>query len=314
MGGMTRLRDVLTLLAVAAAVPGATLVRGQVPKAAPAPAAPTKQVQPKAKPAQDGRRKAEAERKEAVLQKRVVRARRFALPLVAPGAVLDAQAAQYLQQFRPLARGEYYLIKNVCEPNAEQRKQLASASEQAARGAARKFVEAQQKMMQGGFRPGMTYPDPHTLVADEMARVIGFLSIEQQEKYRRERELRAAGRKQVFIDNFVAKLDAELVLTPQQRDKLAAALAANWNDSWGQSLEVLSNLENFFPNIPEQVIAPLLTEKQQAVWRRFPRNQGVFFGFSSMAIWDPDPLDDPELVEARKAAEAKDQEKQKGGR
>jgi hypothetical protein len=297
---MSRVRDVLALIGVATALPGATLVLGQEPGATISVVVGKAEVQAQPKPKQVEGKKVEVKRRDAV------KAVRIRPALVAPAAVLDAQAAQFAQQFRPLARGEYYFIKNVCEPTGEQRKQLAEVSEQATRGAARKFVEVQQKMMRGGWTPGMTYPDPRKLVEDEVIKSIGFLSKTQLERYQRERDLRAASRKEVFIDNLVAKLDADLVLTPQQREKLARSLAANWNDSWGQSLETLSNLDNFFPNVADQVITPLLTEKQKAVWRRVPRNQNVFSVFAGMAMWDPDPLDDPELVEARKAADLKE--------
>ena len=56
-------------------------------------------------------------------------------------------------------------------------------------------------------------------------------------------EKRTASRKQVVIDNLVAKLDQDLVLTSEQREKLVEALSANWKDSWGQSLEMLMNIE-----------------------------------------------------------------------
>jgi hypothetical protein len=112
----------------------------------------------------------------------------------------------------------------------------------------------------------------------------------------------------VFADNLIVRLDRDLVLTSQQRSKLADALLANWKDSWGQSLDMLQDLNNnVFPNIPDQVVAPVLTDLQKEVWRRIPKNTGGFYGFSMGGmVMDPDPLDDPELAEVRKEAQAKE--------
>jgi len=68
------------------------------------------------------------------------------------------------------------------------------------------------------------------------------------------------------------------------------------------------NIDNFLPSIPDQVVTPILTDNQKEVWRRIPWNQNVFCGFSfGGVIMGNDPLGDPELAEAQKEAEAKDQ-------
>ncbi len=84
----------------------------------------------------------------------------------------DAEVAQYVQQFRPMFRAEYYFIRNTCELNTDQRKQLAKVGETAVKAAARQFVEAQQKMMRGGWRPGSEYPDPRKFIEEELTRVV----------------------------------------------------------------------------------------------------------------------------------------------
>jgi hypothetical protein len=134
-----------------------------------------------------------------------------------------------------------------------------------------------------------------------------LLSHDQQSRYKVELEKRAASRKQVVIDNLVAKLDGDLVLSSEQRTRLVEALSANWKDAWGQSLQMLMNIDSFFPNIPDQVVAPILTDNQKEIWRRIPKNSNVFWGFSfGGGIVENDPLDDPELAEAQKEAEARD--------
>ena len=315
---MSRLRDLLVLIGVACAVSGSSFVLGQAQDVAlpppPAVIPPQPAEKKKAEPAKadaakkQGRVEAKpaAKANVAVMKGVVVQ---FAPVVGQPAAAaLDAQAAQYVQQFRPMFRAEYYFIRNTCGLNTDQRKQLARLGETAVKAAARRFVEAQQKMMRGGWRPGTDYPDPRNLVEQELARVMSpLLSHDQESRYKAELEKRAASRKQVVIDNLVAKLDGDLVLSSEQRTRLVEALSANWKDAWGQSLEMLMNIDSFFPNIPDQVVAPILTDNQKEVWRRIAKNSNVFWGFSfGGGIVENDPLDDPELAEAQKEAEARD--------
>ncbi len=313
---MSRLRDLLVLIGVACAVPGSSFVLGQVQSVPSPPPAAKKQGEPSRADAAKQQGKVEAKTKAranvtvkaAVLQPaRVVRMR--GVPAAAAG--LDAQAAQYVQHFRPMFRAEYYFIRNTCGLNPDQRKKLARLGEAAVKAAARQFVEAQQNMMQGGWRPGTEYPDPRKIIEQELARAMSpLLSADQESRYKAELEKRTDSRKQVVIDNLVAKLDTDLVLTADQRTRLVAALSANWKDAWGQSLEMLRNIDNFFPSIPDQVVAPILTDNQKEVWRRIPSNANVFWGFSFGGVnMQNDPLDDPELAEAQKEAEAREKEK-----
>ena len=311
---MSRLRDLLVLIGVACAVSGSSFVLGQAqdvalpPPPAVVPPRPAEKKKEEPAKADAAKKQGRVEAKPAAKAKVAVMKGWLCIPWWAAGRGRLTQAAQYVQQFRPMFRAEYYFIRNTCGLNTDQRKQLARLGETAVKAAARQFVEAQQKMMRGGWRPGTDYPDPRKLVEQELTRVMSpLLSHDQESRYKAELEKRAASRKQVVIDNLVAKLDGDLVLTSEQRTRLVEALSANWKDAWGQSLEMLMNIDSFFPNIPDQVVAPILTDNQKEVWRRIPKNSNVFWGFSfGGGIVENDPLDDPELAEARKEAEARD--------
>ncbi len=314
---MSRLGDLLVLTGVACAVSGSSFVLGQVqdvalpPPPAVAPPRPAEKKKEEPAKADAAKKQGRVEAKPAAKAKVAVKAMVVQPARVAAqpaAAALDAQVAQYVRQFRPMFRAEYYFIRNTCGLNTDQRKQLARLGETAVKAAARRFVEAQQKMMRGGWRPSTDYPDPRNLVEQELARVMSpLLSHDQKSRYKAELEKRAASRKQVVIDNLVAKLDGDLVLSSEQRTRLVEALSANWKDAWGQSLEMLMNIDSFFPNIPDQVVAPILTDNQKEVWRRIAKNSNVFWGFSfGGGIVENDPLDDPELAEAQKEAEARD--------
>ncbi|MBV8311981.1 MAG: hypothetical protein JO344_16485, partial [Planctomycetaceae bacterium] len=85
---MSRLRDLLVLIGVACAVSGSSFVLGQAQDVAVPP--PRAVVPPR--PAE--KKKVEPAKADAA-------------------AALDAQAAQYVQQFRPMFRAEYYFIRNT---------------------------------------------------------------------------------------------------------------------------------------------------------------------------------------------------------
>jgi hypothetical protein len=309
---MRRLRDLAVLTGVACGVTSSAYVLGQVQKAAAPPAPIVVRTQEayvgKAKPAAtkaDAKQQAQAKRKTVVQGKVVMKAAVMLPARIQAAAVLDAQAAQFVQQFRPLFRTEYYFIRGTCDLTPDQRRQLAELGERAVKATAREFADAQQKMMLGGWRPGARPPDAQKLLEQELIKATAsFLKPEQQHRYKDEVEKRAASRRQVAVDNVVARIDQDLVLTSDQRRRLAEALVAHWDDSWVQSLDMLMNVENFLPNIPDDVVAPILSESQRNAWRRIPKNQGMFWGvnFGGM-VMENDPLDDPELIAARKHAE-----------
>jgi hypothetical protein len=217
-------------------------------------------------------------------------------------AVLERRAAQRQTQMWPMFRAEYYFIRNACDLSADQRKALARLGESTVKAAARQFIEAEQK-----DRRVEEYPDPRKLIEDELAKALtALLSPGQQARYKEEIEKRAASRKQLVIDNMVATLDQNLVLGADQRTRLVEALSTNWKNAWGPSLQMLRNIDDLFPNIPDQVVVPILTDRQREVWRWIPKNQNVNWGSNfARGIVRDDPLDDPELAEAQKEAEAK---------
>jgi len=296
---MSRLGDWLVLMGVACAVPGSSLVLGQVqvqflPSNPPAvPAQPTVAKQQRA-PEKEASEKPKVDVKAVRLQPARVRAQRAVATL----------ESRLLTQMRSICHAEYYFIRNACDLNADQRKALARLGETVAKAAARGYAGAELPVR----RTGHYRDDPRQLIEDELAQAMsGLLSPGQQARYKEEIEKRAASRKQVVIDNLVAKLDQDLVLSSEQRARLAEALATAWNDAWGLPLQMLRNLDNYFPNIPDKVITPILTDNQREVWGRIPRRQNVIHGFSlGGAVMDNDPLDDPELTEAQKEAEAKE--------
>ena len=194
---------------------------------------------------------------------------------------------QYLQQFQPLMKAELSFIQRVCQLTKDEHTQIGAARRRCLNAAVRKYAIAQNDVRRGRRRvvgdrsPAM--PDPRKLVQEQLASLAKQkLRPEQAKRYLEELDKRAAHRKRVAIRSLVARLDEELVLTTKQREKLLKSLSTNWQDAWGQSLEMWIHNTQFMPAVPDQYMISILNKTQQEVWRG-ARKQGHIhmgeFGF-----------------------------------
>jgi hypothetical protein len=95
-------------------------------------------------------------------------------------------------------------------------------------------------------------------------------------------------------------------------------LDENWDESWG-SVQMMMYGGQYFPNIPDQKIIPLLTPTQKKVLRTVNQQSRVFWGFNvgmnqGIAIADEEWDDEEETREAAsstsdESAEQSDQPK-----
>ena len=232
---------------------------------------------------------------------------------------VNAWQQQFTTQFRQLLKAELHFVRVVCQPTKPQYQPISVAGEKAMKRAVKEFAEVQKKMMRGvraGEQPG--YPDPRKLITDGLSQSIkATLSAEQAARYQEELDKRAVNRKQVALRNLVAKLDQDLILTAEQRGKLTESLSAGWKDAWGQSLEMLFYVENYFPSLPDSDVLPILNDTQKEVWRGTVKADNGFWGWNGLAFvqgavmeeeaW----LDEPpaETPQADQKPEQKDQTK-----
>lgn len=229
-----------------------------------------------------------------------------AMRLVAPMAGnVDGQVRQYLMQFRPILRAEYHVVRAVCRLTPEQRTEIARAGEQTLRQAARKYVDMMRRPMTAAQRAAL---DPRTQIREGLSEAVKTrLSPDLAARLQQEFSRRAVGRKQLAVHNLVARLDRDLVLSPDQRTRIAESLSAHWDDSWCQSLEMFMHDYQFLPPIPDQYVAHLLNEPQKRIWRS-AQKVGAYWGAFGMinGMMPDDPLEDDELRKARREAEEKD--------
>jgi hypothetical protein len=309
---MKRLFQLAIMIGVALAVPVSPLLLAQVQKAeTPPPTAVTtvktvviekkavdlKKADAKGAIGIEAKGAIRIEAKRAAIRDAMV-VQKAALP-AAVAANNDPQVQQFIQQFRPAMRAEYYFIRTICAPSADQRKLIAREGEKALREASKSYADVQGRPVQ--VRNGRAlYPDPRKLIEDAMVKAIKpQLTPEQAAKYQAESDKRGADRKQAATRNFVAKLDQDLVLGPEQREKIAAAIAEHWDETWCQSIETLLYGDQFYPRLPDNLVVPYLDAKQKDVWNGTRNNQNYFFGFVGNMLPDEDPKEDKELVEAR---------------
>jgi hypothetical protein len=125
---------------------------------------------------------------------------------------------------------------------------------------------------------------------------------------------RAAAAKRATLMRLVTRVDQILLLTTDQRTKLAAVLERHWDTSWDHP-EWATYVGSEWPPMPDEQIYPLLTETQATTWRTLPaRTIRLGFGTGMMPeIKVPDEVwDDDRLPKAPPAAGGKAADKDKG--
>lgn len=223
------------------------------------------------------------------------------LPLAgfaAPAAInvnLEQLVAQFTQQFRPTLTTELQLVKTACRPSSEQYRAIRRASSKALKEVATQYAEWQRDARQGKGRALTLNPNQH--IQDGVAAAVrAHATPEQAERYRAELAARAEDQKRTAIQNMIANLDRDLILAPEQRERLGRSLAENWNDAWCPSLDNYIYDNQFPGNVPEQFVLPILSPAQRDAWRGNRNAPRVFFGsvIGTIQAAEEEPLDDEE--------------------
>jgi hypothetical protein len=212
------------------------------------------------------------------------------VPARVDDAVRKQWEARYGSQVRQLHRMELHFMRLVTEPTRQQYEKIAADTEPTVKAAIAQLVEG----LAGGRG---VQSDPREPIAEGIAKSVrANLSSEQAARYQKEIDLRAAAHKRLFVTSLVAMTDRVLVLRPDQREQLAKILAENWNESWNQT-QILTYGGQYFPQMPDAKINPILTDAQRPVWRGISKGNirfGMNFGFVQGTqvedeVWDDDP-------------------------
>jgi hypothetical protein len=176
-------------------------------------------------------------------------------------------------QFEPLLKAELSFANRACQWTAEERTRAIAAGK-ICLGA---FLDAhaqqngqllnRQIFIAAGDAP-VAAVDPSGRFYETLTDVLHMqMSDEQRERYDAERAARAAFRAEASIENIVLLIDQRLDLSPDQRDKIAAALKANWKPEWAPPMQFLIQMGNFIPAVPPEHVVPFLTNEQVRTWR-----------------------------------------------
>ncbi|MDB5349866.1 MAG: hypothetical protein JWN86_1113 [Planctomycetota bacterium] len=250
-------------------------------------------------------------------------------------ANLAPMIAQFTQQYRPVLASELQFVRVVCEPTKEQRKEIAREGEAAFTDAMKTLAAAQLRgrvgnriVFLGAVAPAQAVgaaaanTEPRYLIQSGLAAAMRkHLSAEQLARYQVEIDKRNADRKELTVHNLVSILDQHLVLTAVQRDQLCDAMLQNWSENWLGTMEILSYNQQYFPTIPDKVIAPILNKTQKKIWdgtqkisgganfNGFQMRQMIQFGDEPALVGDDDKDDAPEVaapVQEKKAQPKKE--------
>jgi hypothetical protein len=187
--------------------------------------------------------------------------------------------AQFLPQFQQVLYSELAFLRRACEPDAAQFRSLAQSSRRSVRDALRQYVVAQVQPQRNPIAVPAGALEPQTFIQQQLVALVeSKLSPEQAKRYREESDQRAASRKHAVVLNLASRIDEQLVLSAEQREKLVQTLASDYQDAWSQWLELQVNNPQFFPEILDSSVVPLLNAKQKAVWQQMPKQNFHFFG------------------------------------
>ncbi|MDR3637496.1 MAG: hypothetical protein P4L84_27070 [Isosphaeraceae bacterium] len=223
---------------------------------------------------------------------------------VTPGRdeFVAAMAPHWTRKFRPSLRLEYQFARRLFALNPAQRRDLALAGERALVTVAREYAATQLKR-RGARGPGeYPYPQPRRAIQDALAQALSqWLSSEDSARYRDELGAREEYLKRTAARNMIAQLEADLKLSAGQCAQVDVALLSHWDDRWCDSPEPLQHLDQQFPQLPDDLVVPYLSEAQVFFWREEYRNRR-FIHVEIMEDREPeDAEEDDDLAAARRA-------------
>ncbi len=108
---------------------------------------------------------------------------------------------------------------------------------------------------------------PRRLIRDQLVSLAReTLNAEQFARYETELARRTERNRNVAIRSVVARLDADLLFSPDQREKFIQLLTTHWVDAGDMPLTQLMNDNTFVPELPEDQVFAILTDRQRETW------------------------------------------------
>lgn len=246
------------------------------------------------KPETEQKKETQAAQKAAAAVKKVDAERKREVAVQREKALAEqnkAQVLQWRQQLQPVMINELNFVRQVCEIPQDQRAKVRAAGEKGLEAAALSFVQQQQT-----GRGADQLPISQEIQAGLRETLQAALPPEQFERYERELKARTEHRKRAAIASVVSSLEEALSLDVEQRKAITASIEAKWREPWESWLMLSRYSDQYFPEIPDEVVVPHLQQAQRALWKDLQKIQlGSFTGIMNQ------PVDDPEWWDKEQA-------------
>jgi hypothetical protein len=188
---------------------------------------------------------------------------------------------QFRAQFEPLLKVELSFANRVCKLKGDQRRNLIAKSKVWLDQFLADYAkQGNQPQMVGWFGGMRQTNDPRDSIRAGVAKLVkAELPAEQAAMYSEECKKRVEFHKKTYVDNLVTRIDHELILAPEQSEKITRSLTEHWDKNWQAQLEMFIQGVNMWPAVPDQWIRPHLTAVQQIAWGRLNKQHGnMVFG------------------------------------
>ncbi len=244
----------------------------------------------------------------------------LALVVDAPAVVLEgvpganAVEQQFRAQFEPLLKVELSFVNRTCKLSDEERRSLIATSNawltEFIKDYAKGGGQPQMRGMWFGGGQQQRATEPRESIQAGVEKLVkAELPQQKSAAYLEECKKRSEFVKSVAVENLVARIDKELILSPEQREKIAKSLTEHWDKSWAPQMEMFMHGMEVWPNVPDQWIRPHLSATQQVVWGRVPKQDSnhVFFGGMDGNAGVIDDIDLDEGIDKKKGLDVKPQ-------
>jgi hypothetical protein len=231
--------------------------------------------------------------------------------LIVAGPQPNAAAQNALQQqvhrmLEPMLKVELSFVIRVTQPTDGERQALIAAavkwldqfadefSKKQDRNEQQMWLQGVQRVVIGGPRDT---EDPRETIQRGVAKLVAeTLPDEKAAIYEKEADQRAEFERNATVANLVEQLDDDLILSPEQRDKITAALIEHWDMKWAPQLESFAIGRNYFLPVPNQWVRPELTAAQRKVFDELNNSsQRIIFGGLTFGFQGNDFINDVDL-------------------
>jgi hypothetical protein len=183
-------------------------------------------------------------------------------PVAVNGEFLDP----LVQEMQPFLRSQLRFLRRVADFPPEARTKIKEDAEEALRMYAKRLNEHKQGTVKiPEDSQDFFWVKIEESVTTHLSPVLAAQVIHEIDE-KRDYEIRAA------ILCFVATIDEQLALTPEQRGKIVHTLITNWKPEYIHWTDLVYRGGEYLPLLRnESVVTNHLTERQKSVWQSWPK-------------------------------------------